>query len=1083
METFNARSAIDDWLKSIEGDNICHWADKLDTSQPYVSPLSAVLSSLDTEISSATTTSDESGDSQFQSKSSDAADATRLHSVTATNNDSPPQSIRHVVTIDQTEFKRIHADHVALLKARHNSPRRHAAHSVFLCSGIFAPPMMPNVAAQLSAFNLSPRLWHIAAIETLLLLTEMSEESASALVDGQNVRRTILQHLNVAAAEMAQLVAAIRFPLSRTPTRRREWISMAPFLDYRIAMISAARPDDFTDATAFANWIERQLAVVVAALTYHMFNHQLTNIATHKGTMRSRDKMTNKLCALSINIRALVLQSVDTFVSKSAALIEKLRLYANDIFVTSLERDGKREKRRSGLMSIRWGLPPAKAAAEVVDEGNDDRFMRFPMQMTHSFFVVIIAALTTTNDRVAALSPPLDMTCTVVEAEATAPTPSVPFVMRIIHPEYPTIMAAVSSFIEFFKLPPLFVSFCIVDVCIDLIHHQETMMDCPAMQTAALCGSGNELGDALKLMRHELAVIDNALPSLDIQVEQILKAAMTLDATAAASAVAAVDTDDHLLRSFYERSLHLMGATLTRCLTEYSGAASIVVRSVCVMWSNLYTLRSLHRSKSRSARVRARDDLSRKLIERNAQIEYAKITAKNNENASEEWSNIIQETHNAMARQADVYASALAEIHSRPLQCALAVYAALLRHDLTESIGQHETVNFTLSEPITAFDKLISAHVVSAPELDAFRLSANDFLQRNMKLFINEQVDRVHQRIRSAVTDDTFELTADGCTHSLIQTFDALFALIDAVFDAAQTALTPPLIAETVNELICNVNGAIAMFVALSERSCADDDADHNTPSPINSAAMTVTSSLVKAIHRIINRAHATQTTQTLLKQSANNVAALSTSKQSTASLAVRLSNVTVARRLLQQMSERMRNRIASNHWTFDIGSRPLHTADDALSESANVILSLIACRLVYVDWHTPLMTILYTPVPSAPAVAVKESGLAQLIDESMTDTFALVKDDFFSQCCHLTYRHLMSAMEWNLTTKQRKQHLMDAGVMTPQCLLVLDSDLRLLHDLFGNELSEETMSAIDAAYSNVVSRLRHRNQSQGKAT
>ena len=165
-------------------------------------------------------------------------------------------------------------------------------------------------------------------------------------------------------------------------------------------------------------------------------------------------------------------------------------------------------------------------------------------------------------------------------------------------------------------------------------------------------------------------------------------------------------------------------------------------------------------------------------------------------------------------------------------------------------------------------------------------------------------------------------------------------------------------------------------------------------------------------------------------------------------------------------------------------GNGPFFNAFDHLCQCSQAVLSMLASRVVYVDWNTPLLTVLYLPLPSSPAVNFHESGFMELLDGTMVELFTLCGERNFGPLCEWVYRYLLQALEWGLTGRDRPkgQGLLEAGVIEVRDVEVLERDWKEMKELFVDDLGEEKMKVLSTGYEGCLQKLRYRAQSNATA-
>jgi hypothetical protein len=349
--------------------------------------------------------------------------------------------------------------------------------------------------------------------------------------------------------------------------------------------------------------------------------------------------------------------------------------------------------------------------------------------------------------------------------------------------------------------------------------------------------------------------------------------------------------------------------------------------------------------------------------------------------------------------------------------------------------------------------------------------------------------------VTTHVGNETWTAVDDsvGCSSSIIDTLRLLFTCVDTFFHAA-TPLLPyslSVMAFFVNAL----NECINHYATTLHMSCGDEAAVRASASPRGGALISTTSA-------VLTRARSILTMDVAPKEHPQAL-----SHQTVQSLCVRLCNLSIAKQRLPALqahlaeqwetmkaacSEELREEaervegelhlLSQEHSPLDghISVGPFSNAFDRLCQCSQAVLSMLASRVVYVDWNTPLLTVLYLPLPSSPAVNFADCGFMELLDSTMVELFKRSGESNFSSLCEWVYRYLMQALDWTLVGRERPkgQGLFDPGVITAQDVAVLEQDWSAIRELFVDDLGEDKLRALSAGYETLLQRLKHRAQS-----
>jgi len=170
--------------------------------------------------------------------------------------------------------------------------------------------------------------------------------------------------------------------------------------------------------------------------------------------------------------------------------------------------------------------------------------------------------------------------------------------------------------------------------------------------------------------------------------------------------------------------------------------------------------------------------------------------------------------------------------------------------------------------------------------------------------------------------------------------------------------------------------------------------------------------------------------------------------------------------------------------------------ASPSYARYADDISSVIATRLVYVEWKSALLEQLYTPSPSSPNADLNGSGLYDTIDAGMAELYQALGRAHFHHIVPHVFTTLMQAMEWVLLikpqhsakpkSKENKKaqprlvsssspHGMCAETLhhvsrfTSSDRFTLESDLQMLMLLFSVELSMNEMEKAAESYQQII--------------
>ena len=997
-------------------------------------------------------------------------------------------------------------------------------------------PWLPPHAA-LVGWHVEPRQWEMASFETLLLTCALQPTATGAAAlpqDGTPLAIAVdilREKLHLSPHDLQELADALLTPLrsssavspSSSPSSSRS-SSLLSSASYRLLLLRTVPEDAFSSLKAYTGFYQRQCDVILACLLWHTVNlshtpepshphsnrthpsphppHPHPSSSTpirewhHNGKVYSTDKMQSKLIE---RVKALADVYCDTgggedYAARRRDRVDALRVVMDEIGQEERGEGGVKRKGEGGgggggVLARMMKKKEVKREGEEV-WGADAVLLPYPRQLRRLMYRELLAgALVKSTSPMSTPDP------------SPPPSPSaggareVEEKMAVLHPRYASLLSSLSAFAAVHHLPALFTSLCRLAVLLDVVNDQAVVQECAPLATPAMRSSEAVLGR-----------MEEEVQGLLVEEREKEEGAERGEVKEGGDGVSEGGRDEALTH-FYERALQHFDSQLCVYLSHYHQASPAVLQRVCTLYSAL--LRLLHPPSASSTleleRIYLREKKVTRILQRSVTVEYARIRGAFSAGRMEprHWAALAGEVERLAGREREEFQRALMPLTHTSLDVTLPTLSNLFYADVRAALVDHPSADpffIGIVPSLTRLDGVLthlSQHLTDRYLLTSTLPAMGELIAGHTRHFVSLQVTHMQQWVGAHVSNEDWARVDDRlrCSSSIIDTLRLLFTTVDTFFTAT-TALLPHSLA-VVPFFITALNECINHYATSVHASCGVDVAGRPAAQQARAAPPSV-------LHRARSILAQDETVRP-------NTAGLS--QQPMASLCVRLCNVGLAKERLpalhahvleqwegvraklsgEQLAELQRLE-AELHLTPPPPSAssvdeqnaagPFSNAHDHLCQCAQALLSVLASRIVYVDWHTPLLTVLYQPLPSSPAVNFRESGLQELLDGTMVDVFKMIGEGHFPGLCEWVYRYVLQALEWTLVKRERGrgQGLLDVGVIGVGDVEVLEEDWKEMRELFVDDLGEDRMKELGVAYDALVNKLRWRATSNLQA-
>ena len=940
------------------------------------------------------------------------------------------------------------------------------------------PPWLPPHSA-LQGYHVEPRQWEMAAFEALLLspsfLTPSPQgppvfpvpESPSAIA-----LEVLRQRHGLPPTDLEELVAALYCPYQEKGSSGPLLNRLLSSVNYRLLLLRTVDEGAFSSLKAYSLFFQRQCHVVLASLLWETVNAS-GGAADSAGAVKewhhhhkayTPDKMQAKIVE---RIKALADVYCDAGNDDYAAR-RRERCDAVSVLLDEIAKDERGEgatKKDSVLQRIIRRRDPKKDS----DDHSTDTVVPYPRQVRYNTYRELVQAC-------------------VVKASATPPPSArnageereVEERMAVLHPRFAPLLTALGEWAKQSGLSPLFTSMAVVHALLDLVNDQSVVQESAPLVVPALRSS------------------DVVLARLEEEVEGLAEKISAVEQAEDEHR----DDEDGSLTHFSHAALQHFDAQLSAYLSDYHQSSPVLLQRVCSLYSAVLQL--LHppstSSSSELERVFLREKKVVRILQRSVTCEFGRLrSAFSGRLEPRHWAQLAGEVGRMAQRERDDFHKALMPITHTSLDITLPTLSTVFHTELNAALAEHPSADPFFLGVIGSLTSLHAALTdLSRSLTDPYLLTSTlpaleSLIPEHVRRFVSLQVTHVQQWEASHVGNDSWVAVDDAlnCSASVVDALGLLFATVDTFF-----AALAPLLPHSLSVLpffLNALNECVSHYSTLVRASCGDEAAVR--PKSMATTKPMFAASVLTRARSIIAGDETPRSVQAL-------------SHQSVESLCVRLCNLSVFKDRLPTLQahvveqweamkrdlrdpglmedvlrcERELGLTASEQPSVD-DPHPAHllaNASDHLSQCQQAVLSLLASRVVYVDWNTPLLTVLYQPLPSSPAVNFRESGFMELLDSTMVGLFQGVREANFPGVCEWVYRYLMQALEWTLVGRERPKGtgLLEAGVIGAGDVALLEEDWKEMRELFVDDLGEERMRGLGQSYEALLQKLTYRAQS-----
>ena len=949
-------------------------------------------------------------------------------------------------------------------------------------SNEYLPWLPPHPA--LTSYHVEPRQWELAAFETLLLSSTFLTPSTdgSALLPTPDSSPSIAlgmlrERLLLSPTDLQELITALHSPRRSTPAT-----SIPAFfstVNYRLLLLRSVDEDVFSSMKVYTAFFQRQCHVILASLLWKTINLSGSEGVNavhewhHHGKTYTTEKMQNKVIERVKALADVYCDAGDDYRGKRRERVDSLMELLEEIVRD--ERGEGVKKKGDGVLSRMMKKKESKREEEAAGA---DTLLIYPRQLRCNMYRELISCCilkTSTAASTPSHTPsPSSSTPPPIPQRLLSGEREVEEKMAVLHPRYGDLLSSLSSFASFHHLSPLFTSLSWLHVLFDLVNDQAVVQECSPLATPAMRSS------------------DAVLRRMEEEVKGLGERKLREDE---------MKEEDETLAHFYDRSLHHFDAQFAVYLSHYHQSTPTVLMRVCSLYSTLLHLMHPPSTSSTSEleRVYLREKKVVRILQRSVTFEFGRLrSAFDGRMEPKHWATLAGEVERLANKEQGEFHKALMSITHTSLDITLPTLSNLFYTELLAALVSHPSADPFFLGVVPALVRLDGVmRGLSKALADPYLLKSSlpvlsEVIPAHLRHFVSQQVKNIEEWVTAHVRSETWTVVDEtlGCSSSIIDTLHLLFTTIDTFFTAAIPLL--PYSLQIMPFFLQALDECLNHYSTLLHMSCGDEAAVR----PPSMGAKEVFASSVL-----------TRARSMLTMEETHKVDALS--HQSLQSLCVRLCNISVAKERLPTLHAHILERWEGlrTHWQGDPqllstaevelrlprtegtldevnGAGPFSNAFDHLCQCSQSVLSMLASRVVYVDWNTPLLTVLYLPLPSSPAVNFHESGFMELLDGTMVELFSLCGERNFGPLCEWVYRYLLQALEWGLIGRDRPkgQGLLEAGVIGVADVEVLDGDWKEMKELFVDDLGEERMRALSAGYDGCLQKLRYRAQSNATA-